>query len=89
MNTMINIEDLIMKMDEISELLNSIKKENVENEVFELSYKYRYEIIKCRNMINNINKSKISYNQYLLIKQANDNINRLYRFKDYIIKLSS
>lgn len=85
---MINIEDLIMKMDEMSELLNSIKEENVEKEVFELSYKYRYEIIKCRNMINNIGNSKFNYNQYLLIKQASDNIDRLYRFKDYIIKLS-
>lgn len=85
---MINIQDLIMKMDEMSDLLNSIKKENVSEEIFELSYKYRYEIIKCRNMIKDIEKSKFNYNQYLLIKQASDNIDRLYKFKDYIIKLS-
>ena len=86
---MINIQDLIMKMDEMSDLLNSIKKENVSEEIFELSYKYRYEIIKCKNMINDIGNSKFNYNQYLLIKQASDNIDRLYKFKDYIIKLSS
>lgn len=85
---MINIQDLIMKMDEMSDLLNSIKKENVSEEIFELSYKYRYEIIKCRNMIKDIENSKFNYNQYLLIKQASDNIDRLYKFKDYIIKLS-
>ena len=86
---MINIQDLIMKMDEMSDLLNSIKKENVSEEVFELSYKYRYEIIKCRNIIKDTENSKFNYNQYLLIKQASDNIDRLYKFKDYIIKLSS
>lgn len=85
---MINIQDLIMKMDEMSDLLNSIKKENVSEEIFELSYKYRYEIIKCRNMIKDIENSNFNYNQYLLIKQASDNIDRLYKFKDYIIKLS-
>lgn len=86
---MINIQDLIMKMDEMSDLLNSIKKENVSEEIFELSYKYRYEIIKCRNMIKDIENSNFNYNQYILIKQASDNIDRLYKFKDYIIKLSS
>lgn len=85
---MINIQDLIMKMDEMSDLLNSIKKENVSEEIFELSYKYRYEIIKCRNTIKDIENSNFNYNQYLLIKQASDNIDRLYKFKDYIIKLS-
>lgn len=85
---MINIEDLLIKMDEISELLNSIRKENVNDEIFELSYNYSYEIIKCRNMIKDIINSEITYNQYLLIKQARDNIDRLYKFKDYIIKLT-
>lgn len=85
---MINIEELLLKMDEMSKLLNSIKMENVTKEIFELSYNYSYEIIKCRNMINELISSEMTYNQYQLIKQARDNIDRLYKFKDYIIKLT-
>lgn len=85
---MIDIEELFLKMDEISELLNSIREENVTKEIFELSYNYSYEIIKCRNIIKELVASEMTYNQYQLIKQARDNIDRLYKFKDYIIKLT-
>lgn len=84
---MVDIEELFLKMDEISELLNSIREENVTKEIFELSYNYSYEIIKCRNTIKELVSSEMTYNQYQLIKQARDNIDRLYKFKDYIIKL--
>lgn len=85
---MIDIEDLMNKMEELSGLLNSIKKDNVSDEIFELSYNYSYEIIKCKNIINTLVNSEMTYNQYQLIKQAKDNIERLYKFKDYINKLA-
>lgn len=85
---MINMEELIRKMDELSELLNLVRKENVSDELFELCYNYRYEIIICRNTINKLNSDRMTPNQFLLVKQAKDNINRLYNFKDYILKLT-
>lgn len=85
---MINKEDLLYKMEELSELLDLVREENVNEELFELCYKYRYEIIVCRNMILSIDINNMAYKQYMLVKQAEENINKLYSFRDYIESLT-
>lgn len=80
-------EDLLYKMDELGRLLSSIKKENVNQEIYELCYNYSHEIAICRNTICNISNDNITYEQSMLIKQAERNINRLYQFRNYIENL--
>lgn len=82
-----NKEDLLYKMEELARLLDLVKRENVSEELLDLCHNYRHEIIVCRNTINTISNN-MTYEQRLLLKQAEDNINRLYSFKDYIEKLT-
>ena len=83
-----NKEDLIYKIEELVTVLNLIDKGKVNKELMELCYKYSNELILYKNIIIEMDFNNITYNNYRLIRQAENNINKLYQFRNYIEKLN-